>query len=181
MAWTTRPRLPKQSVRLLVFHWTGGEGGALQVHNTLANRGLSVHEVIDRDGKDFQFEDENTVTLHASYVNGFSYGFEVANPGDGLVNLRNRPRYECVIHGRKVRACEFYPAQIETMVRRAEELSAKFDLPRQFPKTTDVIPAAKLMNFRGTVGHFHVSPEKRDPGTQFFAELAKRGWAAVDV
>lgn len=121
-----------ESISQIMIHHTGGDGnGAGRVFDTLHNqRGLSVHFVIDDDGRVWQFLDCEEKAWHGGKHNDISVGIEC-----NLYPLTDkRPDYyspercakfgnlpheirEEEIHGRKLRVFCFTDPQVEALAR----------------------------------------------------------------
>ena len=79
-------RARKEPIRAVVFHWTGGTRGAQGVAQTLRTRTsrktgkpspLSIHYIVELDGRVVQCADHSTVTYHAGAANEWSIGVEI--------------------------------------------------------------------------------------------------------
>ncbi len=64
----------------VVLHHTGGST-IESAYNTLKLKGYSVHYMIDRDGKIYQYVDEKKEAIHAQGFNDESIGIEIVNSG----------------------------------------------------------------------------------------------------
>jgi hypothetical protein len=190
MAWNTRPRpIPP---KLIVLHWTAGEGNAARVRRTLEHRGLSVHYYIDQHGNLTQWEDPlKTVCLHAGRMNQRSVGVEIANVGTRATHPHwPRDRYRCRIQNRVLYPARFYHEQIEAVVGLVGALCRDLGIPRTLPTDPETSPVTlpvpkirtvcltprALQTVSGVVGHFHVSPHKVDPGLDLLLAL-QQAWA----
>jgi len=171
-----RPRtLPARGV---VWHWTGGEGSAEKVAAVLRERGLSIHYVIDADGRTVQMADPaDTVCYHAgSRANAQFVGVEIVNRGVApSLPKRNRPEVDATVRGRKVHALAFTDAQLASVAELADQLSSTYGIPKVTPGGTDTFKPADLVKFRGHLEHLHVSDRKVDCCGQIVAHL-RRHW-----
>lgn len=180
-------------IELVVWHWTGGEAEPDRMAETLRKRKLGVEFAIGRYGNVFQFCDPSVVdTADAGVVNHRSVGVEVVCYGFAggwtfdpvravkvpkIPKLgRDREVYVAETHGRKVKTAKFYEAQVSSAVALAEALCAALDIPRRVPPPEadgvyDPALARDDQRFRGHVGHYHVSKNKRDPGPWFMDSL----------
>lgn len=156
-----------------VLHWTAGEGDGPRVHSVLANRGLSIHFTIDREGVIWQYCDPGKVACaHAGRsMNACSWGVEVVDYGMAAkIPLKGgaRERYECVIHGKKRIVADYYPAQYLAVFALCDAVHVALGIPREVWCTEPhgLVRWPVLSKFRGLVGHFHISPKKTDPGTR---------------
>lgn len=182
---------------LYVQHWSGGEGGASQLFNVLKKRRLSVQLFIDQEGEIFQFADLADRCAHAGMVNFRAIGVEIANRGVPPKSVQlprgSRPRtkswgkwkrevYEDTIRRRRIKMTRFYPAQIESAVRLAETITACIpSIPKAVPKEEDGTllqgtPHWVRKRFRGVAGHFQLSTNKIDPGTDLLNKLIDEGF-----
>jgi len=180
------------SIRQIVLHHTGGDGdGAARVYNTLFNdRRLSVHFVVDDDGRVFQFLDVVEKAWHAGKVNEVSVGIECnlfplvdrkPNYYSGPRNDRtnNVPhevgRFE--VHGKTYDAFVMPSKQVDSAARVCAGVWAglyqqtgrpRFATAPLFPhdEVTGEIPRTNVSDVRGHVGmlgHYHVTARKIDP------------------
>ncbi len=74
------PRPKDVVVDRIVLHHTGGDT-ASEAYQTLKDRMLSVHYIIDRDGTIYYLVDERKMALHAKGWNVRSIGIEIVNTG----------------------------------------------------------------------------------------------------
>lgn len=198
------------SPNLVVFHWTGGEGNAAQVFKTLRSRetrdgrGLSCHLYIDYNGVITQYCDLDTITRHASAVNGRSIGIEMQNRAfpfrDAALEAKadkraSRGVFRQTILGREHGVLGFSAAQLDAVRAIGHLLCDAFEIPKLVPGDrakvdaaredqedgfilTDPFPQHAVSTFRGVCGHYHVhmKHQKLDPGTQPFEELFASGF-----
>jgi len=75
---SNRPR--NAVVDRVILHHTGDDAAA-KTFNTLKQRGLSVHYIIDRDGIIYYAVDEIRTAFHAQGWNARSIGIEIVNTG----------------------------------------------------------------------------------------------------
>lgn len=187
----TFPRLRwRSSTRCVVWHHTAAEGGSARVHDTLVKRGLSVHFVIERDGRVVQFADTETRCSHAGIGNAASIGVEIVNRADErpiAAGVRRQLVLE-EIHGRELLRTTFLPVQMSSALKLAELLSEAYDLPMAVPMAgNDVLatamPEVEAKAFRGHMGHLHWTTNKTDPGLVILRAIAahdRRKAAATD-
>ncbi len=190
-------RRMRRAPTLYVQHWTGGEGDAARIFRVLKKRRLSVHLAIEQDGTIYQFADLADRCAHAGMVNFRSVGVEIANrgvpPRSRSLPRGSRPRtrswgkwkrevYEDTIRRRKIKMTRFYPEQIESAVRLAETITALIpSIPKAVPKTEDGellrgTPHWVRRRFKGVAGHFQLSTNKIDPGTDLLLKLIDEGF-----
>lgn len=172
-------------IQMGVMHWTAAENPAVRVHETLTNRGLSIHFILDRDGVIYQCADPGLVVCsHAGRgVNDLSWGVEIVNYG-GVAKGRQPPargadreRYECVIHGHSRLCADFYPAQYAAIWELFDTVHGALGIPKGvYAGESTLVRWPQLKKFRGVIGHFHAALKKTDPGTRPLEYLSRR-WA----
>lgn len=175
----------RHQVDLGVIHWSGGEPrDGSGVYNTLRNRGLSAHYIIDRSGTIWECADPTTtVCAHAgSAYNARSWGVEVVDkgdldPGEELPrSARGRQIYEGVVQGERLRMADFLPAQYTALFALANACAQTLGVPRVV-RGAPWRRTAGVTSFRGVVGHMQISPYKPDPGPRPLERLgAQPGW-----
>lgn len=173
-------------IDLFVFHWTGGEQDPIPMAETLRTRKLGVEFAISRSGTIYQFCDPMVVdTADAGIVNSRSAGCEIVCYGYrsawelrhafGVPKLgQDRDTYEAETHGTKVKTAKFYPAQIHAAIGLANAFSdAVPAVRRQVPPQacTRAMDKAVLDMFKGYIGHYHITADKRDPGPHLMDQL----------
>jgi hypothetical protein len=68
-------------IAYIILHHTG-DSSYKQTYTTLLKRGLSVHYILDRDGKVYSVVDESRLAYHAAGMNSVSIGIEIVNTGN---------------------------------------------------------------------------------------------------
>lgn len=175
-----------KEIDLCVWHYTGGEGDAKKLYDTLISKGYGVEFFISIEGEIWQFCDPTLVdTFDAGIVNPRSIGVEIQNYGTRLdpdiipMIGRNREKYDASINGNSYRFAKFYPRQIEAAKALANAFKIGFGIPLKLPLdmndklVTDTLDSNELLSFKGHVGHYHITTQKRDPGTQLLEEFRK--------
>jgi N-acetyl-anhydromuramyl-L-alanine amidase AmpD len=76
----SKERSDSSKVSYIVLHHTGGST-FLDAYNTLNQRGLSVHYIIDREGTIYYLVDEKRLAYHALGFNDVSIGIEIVDTG----------------------------------------------------------------------------------------------------
>jgi len=171
-----------QPLQFGVMHWSGGDRDAQDVYDTLAQRGLSIHFILDREGTIWQCADPaSVVCAHVgSGPNAISWGVEIVNYGAAQTPPERgmaRPRYESLTRGTYRTVADFLPAQYVAIGALFDAVHTTLRLPKVvYPGPAALVPWAQLRAFRGVVGHFHISNQKRDPGTRPLERLAQH-WA----
>ena len=135
----------KAPARAMVWHWTGGSRAAEGVCETLRARSLSVHWVLDPDGRLVLCCDPvTTVAYHAGDANGWSEGCEIVGGP----------------------AKDFTPAQYETIGALADS--------RPYPRRIFRAGVDDVRTFSGHMEHRDLTPRKIDAGGRIGAFLRKR-------
>lgn len=166
-------RVRKEPARFVVWHTTGGEGGAKRVHDTLMLRGLSIHFTVDHDGKIVQQADLDTVTFHAGKHNAHSIGIEVRNKLLAPPHAKTpRDAFLGTVHGREFRFLALSTAALESCRVLRDELSRRLSIPRATCRELRVLTAEEIEAFRGHLGHLHLTTRKIDPGPELLRWLA---------
>lgn len=175
-----RPR--RGDADLIVWHHTAGEGDAERVYRTLSTREdkrgkrtpLSVHFVIEYNGRTIQMADLATVTYHAGMYNVRSIGVEVVNRARPPASPR-RPRetYRDTVHDSAGPWLRFTDAQIAAAQALHREICDVTGIPRDVRTERTRLTAGSLSVFRGSVGHYHLSENKVDPVPHLLDELAR--------
>ena len=100
-------------------------------------------------------------------------GHRVRRPGRAVRPARPGP-VTGVIHGRQWVQYDLTDAQYDALIRLVAALCRELPrLPARAPADaagrvrTTVLPAEERAGFAGVVGHFHLTPEKVDPGPAF--------------
>lgn len=165
--------------RCVVWHWTAGVGRAERVASTLRSRGLSIHFVIDPDGRVVQMGDVTRRMAHAGAANGQSVGVEVVSPGTtraGVAQPARRP-VDARVHGRTVRVWSWTEEQARAIVSLADWLSDALAIPRAVPAgDVRAREATWLRAWRGHLEHAHVTARKADCAGLAVELLAAHGY-----
>ena len=177
-----------QKITLGVGHWTGGENPPDTVYRVLRNRKpwpLSVELCIGASGVIWQYADPLvTRCAHAGYANAFAWGFEMVNYGTRAFLSRipraghHRGLSSETIHGRARKVASFHRGQVESAKALTAAVNGALDLPLDVPRYDDgrvystTMRRQSVREFRGIVGHFHISRRKLDPGPALLAEIA---------
>jgi len=175
----------RTETRAIVVHWTGGEGGGQQVFQTLRQRNLSVHFLIDQEGTIFQYAPLGARCSHAGIANGWSIGIEIANRANEQEahKLWHRDLVETKIHGRKVTYTNFLSAQYLSCYWLVRKVCMHYGLPMEAPRDangvleTGVLGVDRLRTFRGVLGHYHLTAQKTDPGPEILDFLTSNASA----
>lgn len=173
----------REDTRYIVLHWTAGVGLARQVFATLARKRLSVHFVVEPDGTVYQFAETDRLCQHAGKIddgdgdghqasgNRYSIGIEIVNPANTMVLARGVERQAIreVIHGQERIYSSFTSAQVVAVLELVEHLCGEWRLPMVVPMLgsdvlSTVMGEAAFADFRGVLGHLHLTMSKSDPG-----------------
>jgi N-acetyl-anhydromuramyl-L-alanine amidase AmpD len=172
------------NITLGVIHWTGSENSVETMFSVLRKRSLGVEYCIDAYGSLYQFCDMVKVdTADAGAANKISWGVEVVNAGIRRAGefwrepryrkakMGPRRGYDTVIHGKKIRCWDFYPAQFAAVCALTRLISDV--VPTCSDKVCTVPGVIDWKNFNGTVGHYNLTQRKLDPGTAPMESLAE--------
>jgi hypothetical protein len=169
----------RQVISQFVVHHDGCFDSRTCFHVLHNERGLSVHFLIDWDGTIFQTLDLVDCAFQAAGVNEISVGVELANRGDALrfpsdYNASSGPhskreKVTCTINESQFLAYAYHPAQVQAMTNIGKCLARVFPgLPQTYPCEADGEPIWKSLvdprEYRGYLGHYHVTNQKWDPG-----------------
>lgn len=177
-------------VKQVILH-TDLASDASRCFAILVNRGLSTHFIIDWDGTIFQTADVLWVTYHAGEYNKESIGIDLNNL---MPNLERDPRGEPYpsdhprvaemqkkefkrprsgrmrINGGKVQSYGYTDAQYQSLIALLKVLTDQLEIPKQVPFDArgEIVPdVLQDPSFSGTIAHWHVSPDRWDPGPGF--------------
>lgn len=179
----------KGLIKQFVIHHDGC-ASADMCFNVLQNeRGLSCHFLVDNDGTIYQTLDLALAGYHAGLWNSNSIGVELCNRGDakkepnyykGKDKIDREPR-AAKINGHTFLAWNYTPMQYDAMTRLCRALLRLLpNLPADYPQSSpgiqswDTIPTAASLKFAGYIGHYHLIPEKWDPGYFDFKEFCSK-------
>ena len=175
----------RTDIDLGVFHWTGSENAIETMAETLRKRKLGIEYAISPYGSLYYFCDPMEVdTADAGIANARSWGVEIVNAGVRRANtlwrepqyrkVKMGPRtpYDTVIHGKKLRCWNFYPAQTMTAFALNKALVGAIST---YPADVCTVPGVVKIKGNGAIvgacGHYNISEAKTDPGTLFMEEL----------
>jgi len=78
------------------------------------------------------------------------------------------------INGKMMRMYDFTPEQYESLIKLTVALTKIFpNIAPDYPRSADgsletrALPLDRLASYKGLLGHFHIQPEKADPGPAF--------------
>lgn len=185
-------RRRKEDINFFVLHWTGGEGDAYRVFETLQTGRsvkLGAEFIIDGDGVIFQCCDPLVVdTFDAGRWNPWCAGVEIVNYGfrrsvnDIPKRGKHRRRYPARMRGLKRTYAAFTKAQQKSALALCDAVCLGLDLPHCVPREQDgshadrTLSRLEIESFRGVLGHYHLSDRKSDPGTSIFRVLEGVGY-----
>lgn len=156
----------RRATDLVTGHWTGGDGGAAQVHDTLTKAKVSVHFLIEPDGTAYQYCDADMLCAHAEGMNTRAVGIEMVNAA-GDEARPGRQLLKETIRGVERVYTSFTAAQMHSWLALTKALTTHYGLPYDVPRTAsgdvdpDELSAEALAAFRGVLGHYHWSPVKK--------------------
>lgn len=178
-------RTNNRNPQMFVCHYDVCQTTRMMV-DVLKDRGLSVHFGLDSDGTIYQLTDCENICWHAKGVNNISIGVEICNPvltkyGESQTKINKKERTivkNDIIHNRETGPyLYYYPEQIKALVALIKAVCGFYNIPLIFPldKNGEVSNelSQKVVNntFKGIVGHFHLNPEKIDPGSILLKEI----------
>jgi N-acetyl-anhydromuramyl-L-alanine amidase AmpD len=156
-------------------------------YHTLLERGFSTHFMIDWDGTIYQCLDVLSAAWHAAGVNNFSIGIDLNNllpelqvkmvegypPPEQLeenIGVRQVSE-ELTINGGRYKSYGYTDAQYTSLVALLKTLIKVLHAIKPFPpfdETNRIIPSMlDKPDFEGFLAHWHLNPEKWDPGPGF--------------
>jgi len=167
-----------RDLRLVVIHWGGLH--PKQCRNVLANRDLSSHFGIGKDGI-YQWLDMAHVAWHAGYPNSFSVGIDICEqPERKWESWYNKRGYDkkpsTNTTGRGKKKILTLDTRTATNVRECvKAICGVTNVPYRFPSGSDGFGDGgpswhgtfaksdlKAGRFSGVVGHHHISKKKWD-------------------
>ena len=158
----------------LVTHHTGGEETPAGLYAVLQERKLGVEFSIYADGTLWQHCDPVYVdTFDAGFFNRRSAGVEIVNKGLAPASSR-QPRLE--YRARGFTYLRYTAAQMVSYLALCDTFCAALKVPKRIPAHDNLMSARELENFKGVLGHYHLDPQKNDPGTQPFDVLLEAGY-----
>lgn len=189
-AW--QPRRAGTEIDMFVLHWDVCPS-AQGCYQTLLDRGLSIHLMIDGDpdATVYQALDlRDAIAWHASSSdvegpeNVRSVGVEISNPVlfDGkFPTVGGRPvaRDQLKPNGRggdEWDHLDFTDAQKERVVQLCDAVCDALDIVKRIPREPDVVDRKKAV---GVVGHYHLKTSKIDPGMTLWPGLEAAGYEVV--
>ncbi len=161
--------------------------------NVLVNRGLSTHFMIDWDGTIYQGLDVVMEAYHAGEANGGSVGVDMNNllrnlvrepsapahpPKHPRISEMLRPEYRrqassrARINGGEVRNYGYTDAQYQSLIALMKVLVKVLPRIKPFPPLDERGEIVQNMledwpGFDGFLAHWHVTPDRWDPGPGF--------------
>lgn len=191
ISWLDDPRVPRTPhtnprayrIRAVVLHTTSGRPSGLApggktprdpfawARDAADNaRVVSWDATVNTDGTvTWQNDPLTGITWHATQVNPYTLGIEIAQGPNG----------------------EVYQAQMDATVRLLDVLTAELGIQRQIPWYQGAPDRRVLTRLRpeggagadvvGVYGHRNVTSEKSDPGDQIFNALAAAGYEKFDL
>jgi len=172
--WSRRSNKPD----LVIVHWGGRN--ARSCRNALASRNLSSHFGTDRNII-YQWLDTTHKAWHAGRPNGRSIGIDICQqPTTNLAAWYDKRGYDLETipnpssrGNRKV--LTLHPETVTATADLLRAVTAMYSIPLAFPETDKVLSRSELADFRGVVGHHHVSAKKWDVAPWFPAIRAALG------
>lgn len=186
-------KMLQETIDQFVIHYDGA-GSSAKCFEILKQRNLSVHFMIDVDGTIYQTLDVKERAWHATRANSRSVGVELASTGaypvdDGASVEPDKAQEGMVIgqvQGKLYRMQDFTPRQYASLIKLTAALCSA--LPRiacDYPRDRDghvinhVLTEEQFQAHHGLIGHYHIQPEKQDPGPAFQWDRVARGARAL--
>jgi N-acetyl-anhydromuramyl-L-alanine amidase AmpD len=145
-------------------------------YRTLVSRCLSTHVMIGRDGHVYQAADLADRTYHAGSMNNVAIGIDLNNRAH---NLLSEPHAELdggepspvrTINGGSFRSWNYTEAQYASLVEVLRVLVDALGIEPVFPMDEQgsilysVVDSPPAEAFKGFLCHWHITPQKWDPG-----------------
>jgi N-acetyl-anhydromuramyl-L-alanine amidase AmpD len=183
-----RTHSPLRRVDMFTVHWSGGTRSQ-GTYNTLRQRGLGAHFLIDNDGTIRQIADLSVQMWLTGTVNDRSVGVEVTNPYYLRAQDARRPRpvWTLGVRGSRDQHLGFFEEERRSLVALASAMCDFFRIPRVLPGdsagnvATGTLPREALRGFRGVIGHYHENAGKIDPGTKVWEDFQAAGFRVQPV
>lgn len=156
-----------QTIDYLVIHCTGGPTAASALAG-LDDRKLSIHYLIERDGKVIKLYSENLVALHAGkskirHMNNRSIGIELVNWGEVR---KRRDQFYC---GHKFK--KDYDSKVFDLPYSARGTWWAPYPPKQIDAVINlsvaILKRHPTISLHHIIGHEDINPSKQDPGGAF--------------
>lgn len=177
----------------VIWHWdvAMSSRGCFQ---TLLERKISIHFMVDGDGTVYQSLDLSLEADHTVGHDDGTIGIEANCPY--WIKRQERLRVERPVveeflpNGNGIQEhLGFTVAQEESVVKLAHALSDHFGIPKTLPAGKH--PSMRDQNgvclkecldkgFRGHAGHYHVQRNKMDPGTLLWPKLIESGFVVTN-
>lgn len=170
----------KNVIKQFVVHHDGCSSADMCFSVLQNERGLSCHFLLDNDGTIFQTIDLGLAAYHGGNHNYHSIGVELCNRGDAkkepayYASGRRGPQraaVPCKINGHTILAFEYTKAQMDAFIKLSRALLRLLpNLPAEYPQSSpgvqewNTMPPSASWNFSGYIGHYHLIPQKWDPG-----------------
>jgi hypothetical protein len=170
----------KKIVTQLTFHHAGLYRNK-DTFETLQQRGLSCHLLLDDDGTLHQTLDLRERAYHVGNCNAMSIGIEIASRAvagkfPNAYDLAHQREYGVgprrivtdVIHGIKMKGFDYSDAQYATLIKLAKVIVSIFPLIKpDFPRDVsgNIIKTAlkNPQSYQGFISHYNVTVSKIDP------------------
>lgn len=162
-------------VHAVVLHHDGCFSSSA-CYRVLVARCLSTHLMIDRDGHVYQAADLADRTYHAGPLNNVAVGIDLNNRAH---NLLSEPHAELdggvpsgvrTINGGSFRSWNYTDAQYESLIAVLRVIVDAFGIEPVFPMDEQgsilysVVDSPPPEQFKGFLCHWHITPQKWDPG-----------------
>lgn len=165
----------RRAIRSIVLHHDGSSSSQ-GCYRTLLGRGYSTHFLIDRNGHLYQAADVADKTIHATILNEPGIGIDLNNIAPNLLSTPDatmeggQPSGTMVINGNSFQSWKYTDEQYESLIALLRVLVRELEIDPVFPVDEQgrILPSVlanpPVEQFRGIVCHWHIQPEKWDPG-----------------
>lgn len=178
------------AVTQIIIH-TDLTSDSAKCFDVLVSRGLSTHFMVDWDGTIYQGLDPLYAAYHAGDANGSSIGIDFNNMMPNLAKEPSAPPYNekldrfaemsekkyrrpksgrMTINGGRVMSYGYTDPQYQALIALLKVLTDQLNIPKQVPfdaKGEIVTEVLTDPSYPGIVGHWHISPDRWDPGPGF--------------
>ncbi len=165
----------RTAVHSVVLHHDGCFSSSA-CYRTLVSRCLSTHLMIERDGRVYQCADLADRAYHAGSMNNVAVGIDLNNRAHNLLSEPNAeldggvPSPIRTINGGSFRSWNYTDAQYDSLVEvlrvlvDALGIEPVFPLDEQGSILYSVVDSPPADQFKGFLCHWHITPQKWDPG-----------------
>jgi N-acetyl-anhydromuramyl-L-alanine amidase AmpD len=166
----------RRVVRAVVLHHDGSPSSK-SCYDTLVQRALSSHFMIERDGSVWQATDVADMAWHAQGMNATAVGFDLNSTAPNLLRQPDaqvpygaQPSAQAVINGLPIQSWTYSEEQYRSLIAILRVLVDDLGLEPVFPLDQDggilrtVLADPPPEQFSGILCHWHSEESKWDPG-----------------